>query len=164
MRIAVISLLAALLASFGGGSQTDTFTVRIVCQSPGVSQILYTACVDGQSRAMGGMADLDGTVLSPDSELMLTVPRSWFAPEDDLGAFSLELTLYGPDDPQPLGTAPPVAIPAVYGGSYTLLLTGDGAAGFRAWLERGATGQKNSTQGTPSRAPVPSPRQGPPLF
>ena len=135
MRVAVISLLAALVTALSGGSGgTDAFTVRIVCQSPGVSQILYTARVDGQERAMGGMADLDGRFLSPDSALLLTVPRSWFAPEDDPGAFSLELTLYGPDSPYPLGSTPAVDIPAAYGGSYTVVLTGDEKLGFQACL------------------------------
>ena len=57
----VIVLALGLSACGGQGAEGgDAFTVRVVCQSEDVYQIFYTCYVGGESRGMGGMADLEG--------------------------------------------------------------------------------------------------------
>ena len=107
-------IVLALGLSACGGQETeggDAFTVRVVCQSEDVYQIFYTCYVGGESRGMGGMADLEGGELTEDTDLTLTFPRSYFEEGDDVGTFSM-----------------------AWGGTYTVVFSGDQETGFRAEL------------------------------
>ena len=72
-----VCLLAALLAlcltacGSGGG---DAFTVQVICESPDIYQIFYTYYLGDEALGMGGMADLEGGEITPDSDLSLTFP------------------------------------------------------------------------------------------
>ena len=99
--MACVIVLALGLSACGGQGTGggDAFTVRVVCQSEDVYQIFYTCYVGGESRGMGGMADLEGGELTEDTDLTLTFPRSYFEEGDDVGTFSMDFSPYGCSPP-----------------------------------------------------------------
>ena len=133
-----VCLLAALLAlcltacGSGGG---DAFTVQVICESPDIYQIFYTYYLGDEALGMGGMVDLEGGEITPDSDLSLTFPASYFADGADLSQFAVDFSPYGEGDTSEIATTDKVAIPAVYGETYTVVFSGDEASGFQAVLQ-----------------------------
>ena len=135
--LALMAVLALCLVACSAPREEvveDSFTLRFACESEGVYQIFYTYCVGGERRGMGGAADLDGKELSPDAPLEVPLFRASFEEGDDLSAFSIDLSPYGKDDTAARGTTAPLAFPAQWGGTYTIVLSGDEANGFTASL------------------------------
>ena len=134
--MACVIVLALGLSACGGQGTGggDAFTVRVVCQSEDVYQIFYTCYVGGESRGMGGMADLEGGELTEDTDLTLTFPRTYFEEGDDVGTFSMDFSPYGEGDTSEIATTDPVEIPAAWGGTYTVVFSGDQETGFREEL------------------------------
>ena len=124
--MACVIVLALGLSACGGQGTGggDAFTVRVVCQSEDVYQIFYTCYIGGESRGMGGMADLEGGELTEDTDLTLTFPRT----------YSMDFSPYGEGDTSEIATTDPVEIPAAWGGTYTVVFSGDKETGFRAEL------------------------------
>ena len=118
--MACVIVLALGLSACGGQGTGggDAFTVRVVCQSEDVYQIFYTCYVGGESRGMGGMADLEGGELTEDTDLTLTFPRTYFEEGDT----------------SEIATTDPVEIPAAWGGTYTVVFSGNQETSFRAEL------------------------------
>ena len=127
-----------------GGRTEDSFTVRIQCESEGLSQIFYSVYIDGEYRGMGGVADLDGGEIVPGRVFQLSFDPSWFQEGDDLSGFSLTLSPYGADDTQELGTTDPMTVPAEYGGDYTVVLSGDEKEGFSISSQESLPGESQS--------------------
>ena len=120
---AALTLLLGLTAC--GGSPSDStedssFSVRIICEAPDLCQIFYTYYVDGVSRGSGGVADLNGSALTAESDLTLPFPQSRFEQGDDTAE---------------LATTQPIRIAAQYGQHYTVVLSGDREQGFQAVLQ-----------------------------
>ena len=132
--MAVLALCLAACAAPQEEVADDSFTLRLVCESEGMYQIFYTYYIDGVRRGMGGAADLDGGELSPDAPLEVPLPSAYFEEGDDLSAFSIDLSPYGKDDTAARGTTAPLAFPVQWGGTYTIILSGDEASGFTASL------------------------------
>lgn len=131
----VIVLALGLSACGGQGAEGgDAFTVRVVCESEDIYQIFYTCYIGGESRGMGGMADLEGGELTEATDLTLTFPRSCFEEGDDVGTFSMDFSPYGEGDTSEIATTDPVQIPAAWGRTYTVVFSGDKETGFRAGL------------------------------
>ena len=135
--MACVIVLALGLSACGGQGTGggDAFTVRVVCQSEDVYQIFYTCYVGGESRGMGGMADLEGGELTEDTDLTLTFPRSCFEEGDDVGTFSMDFSPYGENDTSELATTARLSIPAAYGTCCTVVFSGDRETGFTAALQ-----------------------------
>ena len=110
------------------------FSIDLICRSEDVYQIFYTYYIDGQSCGIGALADLDGGMLTPESELTLTFPVGLFEAGADVSRFSIDFSPYGQGDIYELGTTNQVYINAEYGGHYTIELTGSAAEGFTAEL------------------------------
>ena len=124
-----------MLSACGAGNEKEnSFTVKVVCESPEIQQIFYTYYIGGASRGMGGMADLEGETLTEATDLTLTFPRSYFEEGDDVGTFSMDFSPYGEGDTSEIATTDPVEIPAAWGGTYTVVFSGDKETGFRAEL------------------------------
>ena len=92
---AALTLLLGLTAC--GGSPSDStedssFSVRIICEAPDLCQIFYTYYVDGVSRGSGGVADLNGSALTAESDLTLPFPQSRFEQGDDIALFSIDFS------------------------------------------------------------------------
>ena len=135
---AALTLLLGLTAC--GGSPSDStedssFSVRIICEAPDLCQIFYTYYVDGLSRGSGGVADLNGSALTAESDLTLPFPQSRFEQGDDIALFSIDFSPYGRDDTAELATTQPIRIAAQYGQHYTVVLSGDREQGFQAVLQ-----------------------------
>ena len=132
---AALTLLLGLTAC--GGSPSDStedssFSVRIICEAP---DLFYTYYVDGVSRGSGGVADLNGSALTAESDLTLPFPQSRFEQGDDIALFSIDFSPYGRDDTAELATTQPIRIAAQYGQHYTVVLSGDREQGFQAVLQ-----------------------------
>ena len=112
----------------------DHFTIRLLCESEGVCQVFYTCYLDGTAAGTGGIADLDGEAFTPQEPRAIPISRSFLDGAEDLSAFSITFSPYGAGDTRELGTTYPLPISAAYGRSYTVVLSGDRAAGFRAAL------------------------------
>lgn len=128
---ALLALCLAACGSGGGGA----FTVQVVCESPDVYQIFYTYYLGDEALGMGGMADLEGGEITPDSDLSLTFPASYFADGADLSQFAMDFSPYGEGDTSEIATTDKVSIPAAYGETYTVVFSGDEASGFQAVLQ-----------------------------
>lgn len=126
--------LLSFLAACGGGAE-DAFTVRVICESQGIYQIFYTCYIGEESVGTGGMADLEGGELTAESDLALTFPASYFEEGADLAQFSMDFSPYGEGDTSEIATTEKVAIPAVFGETYTVIFSGDEAEGFQAVLQ-----------------------------
>ena len=124
-----------MLSACGAGNEKEnSFTVKVVCESPEIQQIFYTYYIGGASRGMGGMADLEGETLTEATDLTLTFLPASFEEGDDLSAFSIDFSPYGAGDTEEMATTAPLAIPAAYGERYTVIFSGDRETGFRAEL------------------------------
>ena len=51
-----------------------------------------------------------------------------------MGTFSMDVSPYGEGDTSEIATTDPVEIPAAWGGTYTVVFSGDQETGFRAEL------------------------------
>lgn len=135
--LAALLCMAALGLSACGGRGpvgADAFTVRMICQSEDIYQIFYTCYIGGESRGIGGMADLEGGELTEESDLTLTFSKSYFEEGDDPANFSLDFSPYGKEDTAEIGTTAPLAITADWGETYTVVFSGDRQSGFHAAL------------------------------
>ena len=142
-RIFLSSMLLILLA-FGltGCSQTshqqageNSFSLKVICDSQDIYQIFYTYYVDGVSCGMGGMADLEGGEITPETDLTVVFPEAYFEENPDISKFSIDFSPYGKDDQSEIATTAPVSIEAEYGNTYTVRFSGDREQGFQAHLE-----------------------------
>ena len=140
-RAAATALLLALASLCLGacGAQDDrpeaeAVTLRLVCECEGVHQVLYSFYIGGERRGMGGMADIDGKALSPDQPLESAIPAALFEAGDDLSLFSIAFSPYGEGDTVEMGTTAPLEFPVSWGGTYTVVLSGDRENGFTAEL------------------------------
>lgn len=97
-------------------------------------QIFYTFYIGDESRGMGGMADLEGKVLTSETDLSLTFTESYLE-SADISQFSMDFSPYGKDDISEIGTTNRVYIPAEYGATYTIIFAGNEADGFTATLQ-----------------------------
>lgn len=133
-----LCLLGACLMCFGltgcAAAEEDAFQVQVICESSGIQQIFWSCYLDGVPYGSGGMADLNGEELTAESELIPSFSRTYLEGADPVG-FSIDFSPYGEGSPTPLGTTDQVSIPAQYGERYTVVLSGDEAAGFRAELQ-----------------------------
>ena len=84
---------------------------------------------------MGGMADLEGGEITPDSDLTLTFPAAYFGDGADLSQFAMDFSPYGEGDTSEIATTNKVSIPAAYGETYTVVFSGDETSGFQAVLQ-----------------------------
>lgn len=139
LQLAMALLMLIYPASDAGVTAPDAadesaFSIDLICRSEGIYQVFYTYYIDGQSCGMGAVADLDGGVLTPESELTLSFPQALFDEGADVSGFSIDFSPYGQGDTSELGTTAQVYIPAEYGGRYAILLTGSAADGFSAQL------------------------------
>ena len=135
MRVRIAALaLSALVLTGCAAAEEDAFQVQVICESSGIQQIFWSCYLDGVPYGSGGMADLNGEELTSESELIPSFSRTYLEGADPAG-FSIDFSPYGEDSPTPLGTTDQVSIPAQYGERYTVVLSGDEAAGFRAELQ-----------------------------
>ena len=88
-------MLALCLTACGQAAGGDAFTVQVICESPDIYQIFYTYYLGDEALGMGGMADLEGGEITPDSDLSLTFPASYFADGADLSQFTMDFSPYG---------------------------------------------------------------------
>ena len=83
---------------------------------------------------MGGVADLDGAALSADAPVEFPLLKEYFEDGDGLSAFSIDFSPYGEGDTVEMGTTAPLEFPVSWGGTYTVVLSGDRENGFTAEL------------------------------
>lgn len=112
----------------------EDLTLRVVCQSPEVYQLYYTLYLDGEEYCQGGWGDIDGAPLTAQSDLTALFPQGYFEGRD-LSGLAVDLSPYGEGDTREIATTPPVELHAQYGGSYTILFTGDEEQGFTAQVQ-----------------------------
>lgn len=131
-------ILTLCLSSCGKKEEaaTDSFSLNIICESEGIYQIYYSCYFDDEYYGMGGMSDLDKKELTADTELKPVFSKSYFEGREDLSGFSIDFSPYGKDDTSEAGTTNSVYIPAEYGGSYTIVFSGDREKGFTAELQK----------------------------
>lgn len=132
----LLALVLCLTACAGTdeAAQADSFAIRIACESEGVYQVFYTYYIDGERRGMGGVADLDGKELSPDAPLEFPILKEYFEDGDGFSAFSIDFSPYGEGDTVEMGTTAPLEFAVSWGGTYTVVLSGDAESGFTAEL------------------------------
>lgn len=135
----VILLTLILLAACGQESSTDpnAVNIEIKCQSADVYQIFYSSYIDGQYYGMGAAADQDGRRITSDMVLKTVLTKSYFE-DSDVSLLSMDFSPYGENESYEMGTTNPVAIPAEYGKTYTVLISGSKESGFTATLEESA--------------------------
>ena len=114
----------------------DHFTIQLLCESDSICQVLYTCYLDGTAAGTGGIADLDGEAFTPQVPRAIPISRSFLDGAEDLSDFSITFSPYGSGDTRELGTTYPLPIPAAYGRSYTVVLSGDRRTGFQAVLQK----------------------------
>lgn len=114
-------------------AKEDAVTIQLVCESEDIYQIYYTAYLAGKESGMGGWADVDGGVLTPESDLSAVLTKDLLG-KGDVSTLSMDFSPYGKGDTVELATTEPVDIPAEYGESYTIVFSGDEESGFTAEL------------------------------
>lgn len=115
-------------------SSNQKVSFKVVCESEEIYRIFYTMYLEGEYYSMGGMADLDGGVLTPESELELTFVEGYFDGKD-ISELEFEFSPYGKDDEEEIGTTNRLAIEAKYGDEYVIVFSGDEESGFKAELK-----------------------------
>ncbi len=140
MKKLLFAAAAALLLAAGlSACQTvvvqepaeEDLTLRVVCQSPEVYQLYYTLYLDGEEYCQGGWGDIDGDPLTAQSDLTALFPQGYFEGRD-LSGLAVDFSPYVEGDTREMATTPPVELHARYGGSYTILFSGDAERGFAA--------------------------------
>jgi hypothetical protein len=129
----VIAVMVSAVMIFGGGDK-DSFTVKVICESNGISMIFYSSYINGEHFDDGGMADSQGNELTSESTLEVVKTKSYME-GNDIAGFSMDFSLYGKNDTSEIGTTNRVDIPAEYGQTYTIVLRGDKDSGFTAELQ-----------------------------
>lgn len=136
MKRTALTILSALLILLlaGCGAQPKEFTVKVKCQSEGIYQLFYTCYIGEKSCGMGGMADLEGGMLTEKTDLSVTFTEEYLE-HKDISAFSMDFSPYGKNDTAELATTARVSIDAEYGKTYTIIFSGDQESGFSAKLQ-----------------------------
>lgn len=75
-------------------AKEDAVTIQLVCESEDVYQIYYTAYLAGKESGMGGWADVDGGVLTPESDLSAVLTKDLLG-EGDVSTLSMDFSPYG---------------------------------------------------------------------
>lgn len=122
-------------AGTGGQSSTgdpSAVSVEVICESEGVYKLFYTLYLNGESYSIGGWADYDHESLTGRT-LSCSFSRDYFE-DADVSTLAMDFSPYGEDDTSEIATTDPVELHAEYGGTYTIVFSGDEASGFTAEL------------------------------
>ena len=79
-------------------AKEDAVTIQLVCESEDVYQIYYTAYLAGKESGMGGWADVDGGVLTPESDLSAVLTKDLLG-EGDVSTLSMDFSPTGKGTP-----------------------------------------------------------------
>lgn len=134
---ALLLALALCLTACAGANETaeaDSFTIRLACESEGVYQVFYTYYIGGEERGMGGVAIWTGRRFPRMRPVEFPLLKEYFEDGDGLSAFSIDFSPYGEGDTVEMGTTAPLEFPVSWGGTYTVVLSGDRENGFTAEL------------------------------
>lgn len=103
----------------------DQFAVDIVCKDKDISQISYTAYVNGEHRTTGGQVILDKNK-GAEGVFTLSFSSDDFEAGDDMSEFSITLSPIRNGEDVGANVTEPVAVPVEYGKTYTVALSGEG--------------------------------------
>lgn len=107
---------------------------KIECESKDIYQIYYTMFIDGEYFSKGGFADLDGNVITKETDMTLSLPKGYFE-DKDISKISFTFSPYGKDNKKEISTTEELYINAEYGKTYNIIFSGDIENGFKAKLK-----------------------------
>ena len=90
--------------------------------------------IDNEYYSKGGMADLEGNVITEETDMTLTFPKGYFE-DKDISKISFTFSPYGKDDIEEIATTDMLKINAEYGKTYNITFFGDKENGFKAELK-----------------------------
>ena len=96
--------------------------------------LIYTMYIDNEYYSKGGMADLEGNVITEETDMILTFPKGYFE-DKDISKISFTFSPYGKDDIEEIATTDMLKINAEYGKTYNITFSGDKENGFKAELK-----------------------------
>lgn len=124
--------------------QTETregFTVKIVCQSADVASIYYSYYIGNERLGMGGVADLDGKVISSKTPLEIIFLKAALE-GNDLQDFGIEFSPYRQGEAYEMGHTNRLHFAPEFGKVYTIVLSGNVDQGFTEELQESVELQK----------------------
>lgn len=111
----------------------DAVTIEIRCECEDIYQIYYTTYLGKESYGIGAVADIDGKKLTIDVPQQTVLTREYLK-NGDVSKLVMDFSPYGKDDKSEQGTTNKLEIPAEYGKTYTVHISGDKQNGFKAVL------------------------------
>lgn len=130
--VGIVVALAIIL--FPPNDEKNMVTFKIECTSENIYQIYYTMYIDGEYFSKGGIADLDGNVITNETDMTLSFPKGYFE-DKDISKLSFTFSPYGKDDIEEIATTDELYINAEYGKTYNIIFSGNKENGFIAKLK-----------------------------
>lgn len=132
--ILLIGIVVAIMFILFPPENKDIVTFKIKCESKDIYKIFYTMYIDDEYYSEGGMADLQGNIITEETDMTLTFPKGYFE-DKDISKIAFTFSPYGKDDIEEIATTDMIKINAEYGKTYNIIFYGDKVSGFKAELE-----------------------------
>lgn len=130
--IGIVVAISIILISSNKDNEMVTFKIK--CESQDIYQIFYTMYIDNEYYSKGGMADLEGNVITSETDLTISFAKDYFEGKD-ISKISFTFSPYGKDDIEEISTTDMLKINAEYGETYNIIFSGDKENGFKAELK-----------------------------
>ena len=132
--ILLIGIVVAIMIILFPPDNNEIVTFKIKCESKDIYKLFYTMYIDNEYYSKGGMADLEGNVITEETDMTLAFPKGYFE-NKDISKISFTFSPYEKDDIEEIATTEMLKINAEYGKTYNIIFSGDKENGFKAELK-----------------------------